>query len=271
MARSKRSPANLCDVGEENSFTANTSRYSSTRKVKIQHGGEKVVKEKFAAERQERISAKPLVPMNAKQKAYIAAISECNLILATGYAGTSKTYIPTTMACDAYLKGDIKKIYLTRPNISNSKSLGFFGGDLNQKMTNWLGPILSILKERLGAPELEIAIKHGDIEFIPFEVIKGRSFGKDTFVLVDESEDMTKDEAIKIVTRMGGCTMVLAGDILQSELKESNGLSFLIGKIKKHPHLAKTTGWIDFNEHSDIVRSKECKDWIVAMSKDGDM
>ena len=99
-------------------------------------GSEKIIKPKFAVERQETI--KPLVPMNPLQSTYINYINTKKITIATGYPGTSKTYIPTVMACDMWRKGEISRIYLTRPNISNSKSLGYFSGSLVEKMTNWL-------------------------------------------------------------------------------------------------------------------------------------
>ena len=114
----------------------------------------------------------------------------------------------------------------------------------------------------------EVAIKNGDITFVPLETIKGMSFGKRTFVLCDEAEDITVTEAKSIVTRQGGGTMVLAGDVEQSALSEKSGLSWLIKMVEKHPELEDTTGFVDFNRPSDIVRSDSCKQWILAMRRD---
>ena len=224
---------------------------------------DKAIKPKFAVERQENI--KPLVPMNPLQATYINFINTKKITIATGYPGTSKTYIPTVMACDMWRKGEISRIYLTRPNISNSKSLGYFSGSLIEKMTNWLLPILDIMYRRLGRPVVEIGIKNGDISFIPLEIIKGMSFGPDTFVICDEAEDMTTSEAISVVTRMGGCKMVLAGDLEQSALDEKSGLLYLKNLVEKSPNLEEYTGFVDFNRPSDIVRSPECKAWILAI------
>lgn len=225
----------------------------------------KQIKPKFQAEREEVINTSPLVPMNEKQREYIRLIQEKPTVLAVGYAGTSKTYIPTVIACDLYRKGTIKKIVFTRPNISNSKSLGYFGGDLIDKMSNWLMPVMNILRERLGEGSLEIAIKRGDIEFVPMEVIKGYS-AEDCFFIVDEAEDLTYDEAKKVMTRQGrGCHMVLAGDIQQSELKERSGLKTLIDVAQLSPFV--NLGIIDFNNKGDIVRGEACKNWIIAFEK----
>ena len=236
----------------------------TTRADKASAGQERAIREKFIEER----VLPSLRPLNDKQAKYIQLISDKKLVVATGYAGTSKTYIPTVMACDAYRKGEINKIFLCRPAMSESKSLGYFAGDLETKAKHWLLPVLSIMYERLGKEVVEIAIRSGDIQFIPMETIKGMSFGKGTFIIVEECEDVTVKEAKSILTRQGGGTMILAGDIGQSALNEKSGLKFIVDMIAKYPELEKTTGVIDFNDVDDIVRSKECKAWIVAMSKE---
>lgn len=225
----------------------------------------KVVKPKFQEDREEQINTSPLVALNEKQRTYMQYILEKPTVIAIGYAGTSKTYIPTVMACDMYRRGKITKIVFTRPNISNSKSLGYFGGDLIQKMENWLMPVMSILRDRLGPNTLEIAIKNGDIEFVPMEVVKGYS-AENCFFIVDEAEDLTYDEAKKVMTRQGkGCHMVLAGDIQQSELKDYSGLKKLVDIAEMCPFV--DLGVINFDNKGDIVRGEATKNWIIAFEK----
>ncbi len=238
------------------------------RRAKKSSRGEREIKEKFMEERERKVNNSPLVPMNELQRQYISSIQEKQVIIATGLAGTSKTFIPTVIACDQYLLGEINQIYITRPAISNSKSLGFWAGDLQSKMSNWLGPVLTVMKDRLGSGTLEVAIKNGDIQFVPFEVIKGYSFNN-AFVLCDEAEDITTEEAKKFVTRIGNnCTAVLAGDLSQSELKDKSGLKKLVELAKNNPHLEASAAWVDFNRPSDIVRSDTCREWILAFRRD---
>lgn len=248
---------------------AKTNRQDKVdRRAKRAAKGEREIKDKFLEERERKINNSPLVPMNELQKEYINLIRDKQVVIATGFAGTSKTYIPTVIACDKYLMGEIDQIYITRPAVSNSKSLGYFSGDLVEKMSNWLGPVLTTMKERLGQGTLEVAIKNGDITFLPFEVLKGYSF-KNCFVLCDEAEDVTVDEAKKFITRIGeNCTAVLAGDVTQSELKDRSGLVKLVELIRKTPMLESTSGLVDFNRPSDIVRSRVCKEWILAFRSD---
>lgn len=236
-----------------------------TRNSKVDNGEQRVIKDKFQEERKQ---VPPLRPLNERQAEYINLINSKSLIISTGYAGTSKTYIPTVMACDKWRKGEIDRIYLSRPAVSESKSIGYFKGTHIEKLSIWLLPILSVMYERLGRNVVDLAILAGDIAFVPLETIKGMSFGRSTFVIVDEAEDVTIKEAKNIVTRQGGGTMVLCGDIEQSALNEKSGLAWLVKMVDKHPHLGDTTGFVDFNRPSDIVRSEACKSWILAMRKE---
>lgn len=242
------------------------SRKRRVRVDKVQE--ERVVKGKFIEDKVAKVQ--PLSALNPKQADYINLINSKSLVVATGYAGTSKTYIPTVMACDALIKGKVNggidKIVLTRPNMSNSPSLGMFKGSIIEKMSPWLAPVLTTMKERLGYESLILHLEKGNIEFLPLEVVKGYS-ASDCFFICDEAEDLNWDDAKKLVTRQGrNCTMILAGDITQSELKEGSGLKKVVELVNKYPQLE--AGAIDFNDFSEIVRSKATREWVKILSKE---
>ena len=238
-----------------------------TTRASKQEQGQRVVKEKFLEERTQKVQLKPLVAMNKKQQVYIDLLKDKPVVIATGYAGTSKTYVPTVMACDLYKLGKINKIIITRPAISSSQSVGFFPGTELEKMAIWLGAVLPIFHERLGKPAFEIALAAKDIQFVPLETIKGMSIS-DAWVLVEESSDLTKEEVVKLITRMGqNSKLVLSGDIRQSELKGTSGLSWASSFVQRH-NLTKNFGFVDFNEVNDIVRSDAVREFIVALVKD---
>ncbi len=195
---------------------------------------------------------------------YDLTVPETSSFIANGIV-SHNTFIPTVIACDKYRKGEIDKIYLIRPFISKSKSPGFYAGTLQEKASIWLGEIVSVMKDRLGNDALELALRHGDVEFLPLEVLKGRSL-KSCFVICDEAEDITVEEAKKIVTRVGeNCTMVLSGDIGQVDLSSESGLKYLKELAEENPELEKTVGVVDFNQAGDIVRSETCKVWTMAI------
>ncbi len=244
-----------------------TTARKTTRKSRAEAGGERIVKEKFLDERIQATKAKPLVPLNKRQQEYIDQLNEKPVVIATGYAGTSKTYIPTVMAADLYKLGKINKIIITRPAVSSSKSVGYFKGTELEKMSVWLNSVIPIFNERLTKPAFEIALAAKDIEFVPLEVIKGMSINN-AWVLVEEASDLTKDEVIKMVTRMGkNSKLVLAGDIRQAELKEASGLKWVADFVQRH-NLTENFGFIDFSDVNDIVRSDAVRQFIVALVRD---
>lgn len=240
---------------------------STHRRSKNEPRDSSKIKPKFQEQRKEEIKVNPLKPLNPKQKYYMELLEEKPVVIATGLAGTAKSYIPTVMAADKFRIGEINKIFITRPAISSSKSVGFFKGSDTEKMAVWLMPVVSILKERLGLAAYEIALARGDIAFVPLEVIKGLSVN-DAWVLCEESSDLTQEEVIKIVTRMGkNSTLVLSGDIRQSELKGTSGLAWLAQFVKRNK-LDDLYGWVDFCDTSDIVRSEAVKRFLIALIRE---
>lgn len=224
-------------------------------------------KAKFVEMREDNARQNPVRPMNPKQKTYMDLMDTKDIIIATGWSGTSKTYLATAIACDLLRIGKIDKIVFCRPNISNSTSLGMFAGTAEEKLSQWISPMLSVVKERMGEGALEVAIKRGDIEFQPLETIKGMSLNSG-WLIVDEAEDLTIDEAKKVITRVGeGGKIILAGDLMQSELKEHSGLKWLV-EFAQRQQLDDIIGHIDFNHVNDIVRSNAVKRIIIAMNRD---
>jgi phosphate starvation-inducible PhoH-like protein len=202
----------------------------------------------------------PLLPKNPAQKNYIECINRFPQIFVTGPAGTGKTYIAAAMAADMFLRKDVRKIVLTRPNIPAGKSLGFFAGTIEEKIAPWVIPLTEVLEQRLGKGRFEIAMKRKDIEIVPFEVMRGRSFNN-CFVILDEGQNLTPHEMKMFLTRIGEDTKVLVnGDLLQHDLKVHSGLSVAIDLIFKHNIEAAVCNFT----HDDVVRSGICAQWTRA-------
>jgi len=206
-----------------------------------------------------------LVPKTNRQKTYIDAIKFYEQIIVLGPAGTGKTYIAATMAADMYSMKQIDKIIITRPNVASGRPLGFRPGDMQEKMEEWLLPVLGTLRNHLGHNTVETAIRNGNIEFAPLETMRGRSF-ENAFILLDEAQNVSPDEMKMFTTRVGeGCKTVINGDIQQSDLPLTSGLSIALELAERYDlNIPVIEFGID-----DIVRSDLCKQWIIAwMGKD---
>ena len=211
---------------------------------------------KFEVER----APPPIRPLNPRQADYLDALRTSPQVVVLGPAGTGKTWIAATFAADLYRKGRIKKIILTRPNVPCGRSLGFFPGSLEEKFAPWAAPVIDAIKERMGGTSFEIALKKGDIEMIPFEVMRGRSW-KSAFILLDEAQNATPAEIKMFLTRVGDdCSVVVNGDVSQCDLKSGSGLSAVLDLIATRdlpvPVIAFTL--------DDIVRSGICAMWVRA-------
>jgi phosphate starvation-inducible PhoH-like protein len=214
---------------------------------------------KFASER----ALPPIKALNATQADYLDALRECPQVVVLGPAGTGKTWIAATYAADLYRKGRIGKIILTRPNVPCGRSLGFFPGSLEEKFAPWAVPIVEAVKERIGAAAYDIALKKGDIEMAPFEVMRGRSW-KDAFVLLDEAQNATIAEIKTFLTRIGeNCSLVVNGDISQRDLAEASGLRAVLQLIRAN---GLPVPVIEFSL-DDIVRSGVCAMWARAFAE----
>ena len=205
----------------------------------------------------------PIKPLNPTQAAYLDALRTGPQVVVLGPAGTGKTWIAATHAADLYRNGLIDKIILTRPNVPCGRSLGYFPGTLEEKFAPWAVPVAEAIKERIGKAAYEIAVKRGDIELVPFEVMRGRSW-KNAFVLFDEAQNSTPAEMKTFLTRIGeDCTVVINGDVNQCDLDQTSGLRVVIHMIKSQMLPVPV---IEFTR-DDIVRSGICAMWVRAFDE----
>ena len=213
-------------------------------------------------------SAKPIsgiVPRTEKQAELINAIKGSQQVLILGPAGTGKTYVTATCAADLYTLKEIDKIVITRPHVAVGKDIGFLPGTLEEKAQPWALPVLDVLVKHLGKGTVETAIKNGNIEVATLALMRGRSF-EGAFIIVDEAQNIEVAEIKMLLTRVGeGSTIVLNGDVQQSDLKGTSGLSKIIHLAKKH---LLDVPVVEFGV-DDIVRSGICKEWVKVFMKEG--
>lgn len=221
-----------------------------TRRVKTKHDEDK--------------QSLVLLPKNDKQKEYIDALTEASQIIVFGPSGTGKTYVVSSYAANLYHTKEINKIVITRPHVSVGKDLGYLKGDLEEKTRPWAMPVIDVLEEQLGKGVVETGIKNGNIEMAPLALMRGRSFNN-AFVICDEAQNITFHELKMLLTRVGQNTkLVLNGDIMQSDLKEADGLSKVVHLVKKH---MLPVPIVEFGV-DDIIRSDMTKMWVETFIKE---
>jgi PhoH-like ATPase len=199
-------------------------------------------------ERVEKTQAYKITPRNAEQVFALHAIRNPRVKLVTlqGVAGTGKTLLALAGALDQ--KKNYKQIYLARPIVPlSNKDIGYLPGDIKDKLSPYMEPLydnLKFIQSQYSESDKEFkkisdALESEKLVITPLAFIRGRSISN-VFFIVDEAQNLTPHEVKTIITRAGENTKIIfTGDIYQIDTpyldSQSNGLSYLIDKIKHHP------------------------------------
>ena len=194
---------------------------------------------------------KSIVPRGNNQRSYIESINQNDINFGIGPAGTGKTYLAVASAVDALLKEKVDRIILMRPAVEAGEKLGFLPGDLSQKVDPYLRPLYDALYEMLGIERTEKYLEKGIVEIAPLAYMRGRTLNN-SFIIVDESQNTTKEQMKMILTRMGfGSYLLINGDLTQIDLPKNieSGLAHAVRVVSDTEDI----GVINFDS-KDIVR-----------------
>ncbi len=180
-----------------------------------------------------------LVARNPQQAALITSLDSSRITVATGPAGTGKTFVGMMKMCQLLEAGKIKKIVLTRPIVEAcGEKLGFLPGDLMEKVMPYLKPYWKALRQFYGTVSvIESKIKNEEIEVSPLAYMRGETFD-DCGILLDEAQNTNPEQMKMVLTRLGRNTRILVdGDVEQSDMRGRNGLADLIARAQLMPNL----------------------------------
>lgn len=199
-------------------------------------------------ERVEKHNAQRIRPRNAEQVFAMHALMNPDVKLVTlqGVAGTGKTLLALAGALEQ--KREYKQIFMARPIVPlSNKDIGYLPGDIKTKLNPYMEPLfdnLKFIKNQYNENDKEhknfdIMLEKEKLLISPLAYIRGRSLSNIIFI-VDEAQNLTPHEVKTIITRAGENTKIIfTGDVYQIDTpyldSQSNGLSYLIDKIKHHP------------------------------------
>lgn len=194
---------------------------------------------------------KAIYPKTLKQREYINALDNHDIVFGVGPAGTGKTYLAVVYAVSLLKKGIIKHLILTRPAVEAGESLGFLPGDLKEKIDPYLRPLYDALYDTLGLEVTNQYIERGIIEIAPLAYMRGRTL-ENSYAILDEAQNTTQMQMKMFLTRLGfNSKMVITGDISQIDLPsgKKSGLVEACNLFKN----VKQIGIVTFDK-LDVVR-----------------
>jgi len=162
------------------------------------------------------------------------------LVTLTGAPGSGKTFLTLLIGIEAVTAGEYERIVITRSMQTVGKEIGFLPGDIDEKMSPWLGPIMDNFRHAYkDTSYFKLMMDKGNVDVAPLSFIRGRSF-PNSYIIVDEAQNATIHELKTIITRAGeNSKIILMGDIEQIDTpyidRYSNGLSVVIDKFKDSP------------------------------------
>jgi PhoH-like ATPase len=203
-------------------------------------------------------------PKNAEQTFAISAMLNpaIKLVSINGVAGTGKTLLALASALEQ--RKEYKQVYIARPIVPlSNKDIGYLPGDIKSKLNPYMEPLwdnLKFIQNQFKESDKEFSritdmVNQEKLMITPLAYIRGRSLSN-IFFIVDEAQNLTPHEIKTIISRAGENTkIVFTGDIYQIDTpyldSQSNGLSYLIDRVKDHPMFAHIT--LEKGERSELA------------------
>ena len=214
-----------------------------------------------------RTPKKTVIARSKKQSDYIKALSDNDITIALGPAGTGKSFLAVSVAMTMLFEKKVEKVILSRPAVEAGEKLGFLPGDMKEKVDPYLRPLYDALYDLFGFEKINKKLETGEIEIAPLAFMRGRTL-KNSFAILDEAQNATLTQIKMFLTRIGeNSKIVVNGDPSQIDLinKSQSGLI----KAKKILSKIKEIKSIEF-DHKDVVRHPLVTKIIQAFNKNID-
>ncbi len=209
-------------------------------------------------------NGKPIRSKTPHQKEMVEKYRTHDLLIATGPAGSGKTYIAVALAVRALRNREVKRIILSRPAVESGENLGFLPGDLREKLDPYLQPLYDALLDMMPDRKLKEYMEDKIIQIAPLAFMRGRTLDN-AFVILDEAQNASINQLKMFLTRMGEFSkFAVTGDITQIDLPDPNKS----GLIHAKTILSDINGIaiIDFDK-MDIIRHKLVEQIVRAYEK----
>lgn len=208
---------------------------------------------------------KNLKPLNIRQSAMIESYFTGNHIIASGSAGTGKTYLALWLASQSVFGGDGQKQIVIVRSAVPSRDIGFLPGDEKEKLAPYEAVYRDSMHDLTGrASTYDDMVEEGFIKFMPTSFLRGLTWDN-SIIIVDEVQNLTFEEIHTVMTRVGkGSRIIVCGDIAQNDFANNTKEESGFHKFVRVSNRMKGFDHIHYTKH-DIVRSGFVKSWIIAL------
>jgi phosphate starvation-inducible protein PhoH len=170
------------------------------------------------------------IKLTNEQKEYADAIFDKNVVFVNARSGSGKTTV--AVGC-AKITG--KTLHYVFPTVEEG-ALGFSRGSVQEKEAKYITPLLDALEAIGESPSKAIyneddmqQLKQGTawVKAYSHNYMRGSNI-KDSVIIIDESQNLTKKELKRILTRIhDSCTVIVIGDSNQCDLKNPKDSGFM--------------------------------------------
>src|SRR5690606_22572511 len=157
------------------------------------------------------------ITLDYGQKEVKGSIYNSEIVVVTGNAGSGKTLSVSHTLLDMIFKGEVSRIYITRPTVLvENQDLGFLPGSLNQKISPYLEPFLDNFYKCYDEDKVNKHLTHfrdgeentdknanrksvAKIEGTAIQFIRGKTISEKQILVVDESQNTTVPQMMAIL------------------------------------------------------------------------
>lgn len=192
---------------------------------------------------------------------------DTKMVFISGPAGTSKTFTSILAGLHLINEKRVSEIIYVRSAVESSDSkLGFLPGEVNEKLSPYIQPLLDKLEELLPKSDIEKLKKEERIHGFPINFLRGLNWNAKCIV-ADEAQNMTKKELITLITRIGEFSkLYICGDPEQSDINGKSGFVPMMELFDDQESRDNGIFIFKFTEE-DIVRSGLVKFIIKKLKK----
>jgi len=198
------------------------------------------------------VHVKPIKFLTENQHLLHESITEKEITITSGLAGSGKTFLALNAALkllgNKYQKIILVKSVTTLPE----EEIGFLKGSLEDKMQPFMMSYVGNLNKLCGERVTEELFKSKIIEILPLAYIRGLSIDN-SIVIVDETQNIDPHTFKTIITRIGmNSKYIFMGDMDQVDRKQKD--TSCLAKVLEIFKDSEVVGTVEFGE-DDCVRN----------------